>query len=103
MKRLTDLGVSPLPWKAEDGHVWDFMNGRLFSGRYEESEMDAALTSRAPQLYDCLVEAVEERCRHCPYATTDIEGRFRCKKCTGCKVNEWRRVIEEVCDETKDN
>lgn len=66
MKRLDELGISPTPW-AVNGHWVDFKDGRALPfGDTSEGCANARLFAAAPDLYECLCEAIEHVCYTSP-------------------------------------
>lgn len=83
MKTLDELGISPGPWETTD---FEFFR-----------DEDAALASAAPEMYECLLEAIEDKCRKCKASwygecvTTDG------KDCE--MVAKWKSVLAKAAGE----
>lgn len=86
MRTIDELGISPTPWKRMDNHPLIVLNGinlPLVSGIKPE---DARLFAAAPELYECLREAICQTCLYCKY-----------KKCNECNiVNKWKDAIAKA-------
>ena len=83
MKKLSELDISPAPWKHDYEYVSDDMvfdsQGNIVADA--RSRDDARLCSAAPELYEALLEIYE-----------DFEPVCNCE-CHGCKhepgCNKW--------------
>lgn len=93
MKTIEELGISPWPWKLFGEHMVCYKNGMCVCN--DEGDFhtvsDARLVSAAPELYECLREAVSEYCYACPMLDDD-----KCTKEAGaCFVQKWRAALEK--------
>ena len=89
MKRLDKLGVTPAPWEVFD----DYDVRRSDTGLVADCGLsgDARLIAAAPDLYECLREAVEKRCGWCAWkdgSAPDV--------CAKCDVPRWRKALEKA-------
>ena len=98
--KLEELGISPAPWKvATNGYGSEDVvdkDGELIVA-YEpdfEKPHDSAckrLIAAAPDLYDCLREAVGEMCHDCPRNNHDSR-----EECDQCFVQRWREALAKA-------
>lgn len=104
MLKLSELKISPTPWKVDkDTNGWYIV--RDAKGKYAatpdgdketEAISNARLFVAAPELYDCLREAVIEMCHsHSCCGTEDecngLDGR--------CFVQRWRKALAKAAGE----
>ena len=93
MKTLEELGISPASWSNtvgtkkpfETNSVWDAGNGGVLTGGYAESVNDARLIAAAPELYECLREAVELLTHGTPTPDGIIKWRKALEKAGGAE------------------
>lgn len=110
MKRLEELGISPAPWRVSDAqHYWvDDTNGKMvcdgltFRGNDEnadaEERANARLIAAAPELYECLREAVLEMCHEC--LSCGGYPSYKCKDPNDrCFLAKWRAALAEAAGE----
>ena len=101
MRKLSELGISPAPWKCATNDCGEFvgiLNGRGFyvaKFAYDVKPQDARLKAAAPLLYDALYDAVKERCRACD---NHREGLV-CVKFGTCPVHKWRDALAASSEE----
>ena len=100
MKKLEELGISPTPWKVCDerslgGDVIGIECAEKFAdlvaGDVILKEADATIMSAAPELYECLYEAVYFHCSRCP-----AHG-CGCNK--DCLFHKWRLALAKASGE----
>lgn len=106
MKRLEKLGISPTPWKIDKcSNGWIVV--RDAKGKYaatpdgdEETEAisNARLIVIAPELYECLREAIIGMCHDCPNCTGYPEYNCKNKECD-CFPARWRAVLTNAAGE----
>lgn len=101
MKTLEELGISPTPWRVLE---WNGVSSQtcytVESATHtvcdlnndDDARSDASLISDAPELYECLREAVSEACKRC-YSHEDGECRLRGDT---CMVQRWRAALERA-------
>ncbi len=100
MKTLEQLGISPAPWDCaltetaawvEEAHGLSVANMDTDeTPDLDQAHANARLISAAPELYEALREAVEERCGNC-------DGReYRPEYCLGCHVLNWKAALEKA-------
>ena len=109
MKNLEELGISPAPWKvvpygestnskvATHGDV-EFANGESAfmkdGGVNLQKIADTRLVAAAPELYECLREAVIGMCHDCDNYEDD-----GCVNTAGaCYVQRWRKALAEAIE-----
>ena len=101
MKRLEELGVSPAPWRVEERP----MSSIVYEGRTTHEcasvcasigtrrEADMKLITAAPDLYECLREAVISRCG----GRCDWSNGWECQfPDEMCEVQRWRKALEKA-------
>ena len=110
MKRLDELGVSPAPWKVGEDYdycfVFDGKEDRAIcaiqwagtrdeNGHSEDSakRANARLIAAAPDLYECLREAVISRCGGRCAWSNGWECQFLDEM---CEVQRWRKALEKA-------
>ena len=102
MKKLEELGASPAPWEIDDPWTGDIIchlkNGIEYQVATpyihsdEETDANARLIAAAPEMYECLREAVEYHCQdRCP-----AHG-CGCNK--DCLFYKWRDAIAKASGE----
>lgn len=107
MKKLEELGISPVPWNVENTnadkfkHVLDRNNMVVVLSAVKT---DSALISAAPELYRCLREAVVENCHDCGNLDNEMsayQDDFVCNN-DKCFVKKWRDTLAKAAgEETK--
>lgn len=97
MKKLSELGISSVPWKFIHDDVVDSLEfGVVYSGDCSDlSVADGNLIAAAPKLYEALREAIVESCiSYCG------ESPIHCPKKPGeCFVQKWRAALAEAAGE----
>ena len=107
MKSIEELGISPLPWKVRTephgSFVTDANGSQSVAFCCEESvcsggkvthtprKRNARLVSAAPELYECLREAVLLKCSGC---ASDAEEE--CLWQGECFAKKWRAALEKA-------
>lgn len=102
MKKLEELGASPAPWEQDDESALPEIICHLQSGiRYqvavpyihsdEETDANTRLICAAPELYECLYEAVEFHCSKCP--------AHGCGCNRDCLFHKWRLALSKASGE----
>lgn len=106
MKRLEELGISPTPWNILYGEFPAECGGGMYVDGIVERNgctrvdryvviADARLIAAAPELYECLRDAIESYCDGC----NDFIGRDqKCEPCE-CKARKWRAVLAKAAGE----
>ena len=104
MKKLEELGISPTPWEiGRCSNGWNIVLDA--KGKYaatpdgdEETEAisNARLIKAAPRLYECLKEAVEDKCHFC--VADEDERRELCDQCI---VADWKDALAEASGESE--
>lgn len=118
MKRLEELGISPAPWSAgTNPAIATLLDGRVGKCIYANGDVNntpyvgfanvvegdtisairnARLFAAAPELYECLREAVVEMCHGHACCGEDYE-------CNGvdrdCFVRRWRAALAKAAGE----
>ena len=92
MKPIEELGISLSPW-VKYGDIVEDAEGNVIFNAYDDSDFqNAHLIAEAPEMYECLREAVEEKCHGC--------SRLDNGKCTkesgACFVQRWRAALEKA-------
>ena len=98
IKKIEELGISPAPWNEYKSSVYD-ANKKLmmmFAEHLEAERAAAKLVSAAPDLYDCLREAVCEMCHDCPRNNHDSR-----EECDQCFVQRWRDALAKAAGGAK--
>lgn len=92
MKRVGQLGISVVPWRSmiRPIHAIRDANGDVVCETNIVSVEDTRLIAAAPELYECLHEAVIRKCSCC---TTDDDGGCDFEECF---VNKWRKALEKA-------
>lgn len=117
MKTLDELGIAPAPWSVRDilpiGQGRDDVTGKwLVDGDGNDLVMDidgnsieeitatANLISAAPELYQCLHEAVIAFCldRSC---SRHRNGEVCIHPDVGCPAYQWRAVLDKAAGESE--
>lgn len=111
MKKIEELGISPWPWKFSGGRSPSVLCGTggprgfvfpVVCQLTKESNLkpmkmrnaDARLMAEAPEMYECLREAVANHCHGC---ICEEEWDGACTKETGaCFVQRWRKALERA-------
>lgn len=110
MKKLEELGISPWPWEyegdSENTNSFDVICHLASGIRYQVAapyihmsgmtDENARLIAAAPELYECLREAVVEMCHgHAccgeEYECNGLDGR--------CFVMRWRAALAKAAGE----
>ena len=113
MKTLEQLGISPAPWvqkvwaTSDDyGHdVSDYNHRSICDMRLLQGETripNAHLIAASPDLYECLYEAVKEKCTECHQINdyeSDIDVEWQ--MCKGCPVQKWRAALADASGESE--
>lgn len=104
MKPIEELNISPWPWSLEsyettDTHyVIDFIDQEVVRFCKKSSgKKNARIMSAAPDMYECLLEAVEDKCRKCK-----AEWYGECVTADGkdCEmVAKWKSVLAKAAGE----
>lgn len=110
MKTLEELGISPAPWHAgnyddieETNEVYcpsELRKGGKktvcsTNSNLKNAVADARLIAAAPELYECLREAVDEYMEVC-----EFHHFYECDDCgVGCPAKEWRAVLAKAAGE----
>lgn len=109
MKKLSELDISPAPWRIVDSY--QFPEGGEWVSVIKASNnktvsvptyYNARLIAAAPELYECLREAVLEMCHECLSC-----GGYPSYECKGpndrCFLAKWRAALAEAAgEEVKD-
>lgn len=106
MKTLKKLGVCPTPWEFETAsvehggpaEVWGDNGNKVVAilvSRRSSTRSDASLIAAAPELYDCLYEALVEKCRGCDKALYKGGACWASDK-TYCPIKRWRKALEKA-------
>lgn len=110
MKKLEELGISPAPWRYIGYHnhksgVYIHLGEVKFADKrklcYDISQPNARLIAAAPELYECLREAVIEMCHNC----LSCKGKRNADKCSlkedegKCFIQKWRKVLAKAAGE----
>lgn len=107
MKKLSELTISPAPWSFADDGIGEYdirCSGMFYGEDYEGDDIiaqsvqkkDAPMLAAAPELYECLSEAVEEKCRTC---IVEGNGVCRIKEGHRCHIARWRWVLAKAAGE----
>lgn len=90
MKTLAELGISPAPWYVGETNKKRALidNTGFILANTTGNPCDADLLTAAPDLYECLYEAVEYHCSKCP-----AHG-CGCNK--DCLFYKWRAALEKA-------
>lgn len=104
MKTIEELGISPTPWTlgsliiGSDGlyarSSVDDSEERVVVGDSLVKEEDARIIAAAPKLYECLLNAVIDRCCDC----LNHVG-WTCESDEDCPVKKWRAALAEAAGE----
>lgn len=111
MKTLEELGISPAPWrKAVNNYgmgeniIWDARSKRVeHSGidscfSFENQTANHNMMVAAPELYECLREAVIEMCHG--HACCGSAPEYKCNGVDGdCFVKRWRSALAKAAGE----
>lgn len=102
MKPIEELNISPWPWSHdvnEDEQCMVYDNEGHEIAQVFASDYDARVLAEAPEMYECLYEAVEDRCRRCK-----AEWYGKCVTADGkdCEmVAKWKSVLVKSAGEEK--
>lgn len=107
MKTLEQLGISPYPWSLnlETCTVVDAKGRPVLDNEYGVASMEDAdmnLFLECAGLYECLCEAVKEKCTEC-HQINDYESDIgiEWQMCKGCPVNKWRAALAKAAGESE--
>ena len=96
MKKLEELGISPAPWDIDHGFIICAKSSEIplypvakISPYCKRRRANAKLIKEAPNLYECLREAVEYHCQNICLA-----HGCGCNK--NCLFYKWRDAIAKV-------
>lgn len=128
MKKLEELGISPVPWKAGiNPHIATILDGyegkciyangdvnntpyvgfaNVVNGDTASAIRNARLIAAAPELYDCLREAIVEHCYNCEHSHDGYHHRVdgeQCQRGGDCLVKEWRKALAKAAGEEENN
>ena len=108
MKPIAKLNISPFPWrpygwKGQFGQrCWTVESSRQTTvcelNRNEDTHPDACLLAAAPDMYECLLEAVEDKCRKCKASWYGECVTADGKDCE--MVARWKSVLANAAGET---
>ena len=108
MKRLEELDISPAPWQATcndaETTTWVFSRATtadvatMCAVKRERCNADARLIAAAPDLYECLHEAV---CNYCRDRICWDRYRNECLRkddeaLSSCPGKRWRKALEKA-------
>lgn len=104
MKKLEELGISKAPWGtyqtkkevAVTTSVEGFGDLESALCRGPRRKSNARLIKAAPKLYECLSEAVEDKCHFC--VADEDERRELCDQCI---VADWKDALAEAAGESE--
>lgn len=107
MKTLEELGISPAPWSLnlETITVVDAKGSPVIDNKYGVKSMEDAdmnLFLECAGLYECLYEAVNEKCTECHQINdyeSDIDVEWQ--MCKGCPVKKWRAALAKAAGESE--
>lgn len=96
MKKLSELKISPAPWKlCRDGEI---VHGNGYSLTDGDGcfvlKSDARLIAAAPELYECLREAVIETCHN--FKCCGPAPEYACNGSKDCFVKRWRSALNKA-------
>ena len=101
MKKLEELGISPTPWNAQHNGmagisyvVSDAREIKICNA----CKPNALIIKAAPEMYECLREAVVEVCHECPHCGQYPSYECNDKACQ-CFPNKWRAVLAKAAGE----
>lgn len=97
MKTIDELKISPWPWSLEsyettDTHyVIDFIDQKVVRFCKKRSgKKNARLIAAAPEMYQCLTEAVVMQCHDCKGGD-----------CYNCEIRRWKDTLAKAEGERK--
>lgn len=113
MKSIEELNISPWPWKVRHENHGSFVtsDGGSQSVAFcaEEScfkdgkvtrtprKRNARLISAAPEMYECLREAVNESCKMC--YSYKFDDQCHLSKHDSCFIQRWRAALAKAAGE----
>lgn len=101
MKPIEELGISPAPWReasyglivsSDNKKVADFGNSM-----YDPKAQDFVIMVSAPEMYECLLEAIEDKCRKCKASWYGECVTADGKDCE--MVAKWKSVLAKAAGE----
>lgn len=97
MKPIDELGISLSPW-VKYGDIVEDAEGNVIFNAYDDSDFqNAHLIAAAPEMYECLREAVNESCKMC--YSRKFDDQCRLSKHDSCFIQRWRAVIAKAAGE----